>query len=243
MWVVVKSPDGTTYDTKIPWEGSAGPPPGPIPLQSGATATRHLLPGLHVRWEGPLRVTPGCDLSAAPPIRVAVTSPGIPASETAAMNDVVRGTGHLLDNCRPSKPGVAVVGRIDPPDGSPTLEARCTISLRRQGDFYVAQVLVLTPPDLRGVNVDPTYEALTGTAAGNRNTQAIAWQFVVTRKGATSVESDDHETTSSGSHMAPDGTWTSAGWQRRGDFRCGGGRGGGSGADGPEFSFVSVCGR
>src|SRR6476619_3215525 len=29
MWVVVKSPDGTTYDTKIPWEGSAGPPPGP----------------------------------------------------------------------------------------------------------------------------------------------------------------------------------------------------------------------
>jgi hypothetical protein len=242
VWVLVKSPDGMTYDTRIPWEDASVLPPGPIPLRPGATATRHLLPGLHVRWDGSLRVTPGCDLSAAPPVRVAVTSPGPPASDTAAMNDVVAATGHLLDHCRPSKPGIAVVGRIDPPSGStPPLQARCSISLRREGDFSVAQVLVLTPPDLRGVSVDPTYEALTGTNVANRNTQAIAWQFVVTRDGATSVDSADSWTTRHGGGMAPAGRWSSARWQRAGDVRCGGGGGGSSGANGPGFAFVSVC--
>lgn len=242
-WVVVTSPDGTTYDTRIPWENASGPPPASIPLQPGATATRHLVPGLHVRWEGPLRITPGCDVSAAPPVRVAVNSPGLPASATEAVNDVVAATGHLLDHCRPSAPGVSVVGRIEPPSGdAPPLEARCSVSLRRGRGFDVAQVLVVTPPDLRGVHAQEPYETLTRTTVRHGNTQALAWEFIVTRDGATSVSSANYETTRPGGRMAPNWFWTSSGPKTSGDFRCGGSGGGSGSANGPDVAFISLCG-
>ena len=40
--------------------------------------------------------------------------------------------------------------------------------------------------------------ALAATAAGNGNTQAVAWEFVVTREGATSVDSAESETARGG---------------------------------------------
>ena len=244
MWVIVTSPDGTTYDTRVPWENTFGPAPAPIPLVPGATATRHLLPGLRVRWAGPLRVTPGCDISAAPPVRIAVTSPGLPESATAAVNDVVAATGHLLDNCRPSKPGVAVVGRIDPPSGdAPPLQARCSINLQKRRGFYDAQVLVLTPPDLQGVRVEQPYEALTGTTVRNENTQALAWEFIVTRNGATSVSSANYATTRSGDGMAPIWSRSGSGPKESRDLRCGVSFGRSGDANGPDVTFVSVCGR
>jgi hypothetical protein len=243
MWVLVKSPDGTTYDTRVPWENSSAPPPGPIPLQPGATATRHLLPGLPIRWTGPLRVTPGCDITAAPPVRVAVTSPGLPKSPTDAVNAVVAASGHLLDNCRPTKPGVAVAGRIDPPSGdAPPLQARCSVSLRPERGFYDAQVLVLTPPDLSGVHVEQPYEAFTGTNVRNDNTQALAWEFVVTRNGAMSVSSANYATSLRGGGMAPGWFWTSSGAATSDNNRCGFASGSSGNANGPDVSFVSVCG-
>ena len=243
MWVVVRSPDGTTYDTRIPLENENGPPREPIPVRPGATLTRRLR-DLRARWEGPLSITAGCGLPELRPVRVAVTSPGLPASATAAVSDVVAATGHLLDNCRPSTSGVSVVGRIDPPSGdAPPLQARCSVSLRREGRFYVAQVLILTPPDLQGVHVEQPYEALPGTNFRNENTQAIAWQFVVTREGATSVDSAEWETTRSGGAMAPGWFWGSSGPLTSDDNRCGASGGGSGNANGPEVDFVSACGR
>ena len=243
MWVVVTSPNGTTYDTRIPLENEPGPYISPTPIAPGATETRRV-PYLRVRWEGPLRITPGCGLTALRTVRVVVTSPGLTASESAALQDVVVATGHLLNHCRPRTAGVPVVGRIDPPSGNwPPLQARCSISLRRELGFYLAQVLVLTPPNLRGVPVDPTYEALTTPNVRNRNTQVIAWQFVVTRQGATSVYSAENETGRSGGGRAPDWTWSSSGPRRSGDSQCGFSGGGFGGLDGPDVYFLSGCGR
>lgn len=247
IWVLVKSPDGTAYDSRVPLENEIGPPPVDIPLRPGATATRQLIPPLHVRWRGPLRVTPGCDVSAARTVRVAVTSPGLPASPTAAVNAVVAATGGLLDHCRPRLSGVAVVGRIDPPNDRPRhllppLQARCSISLRQEAGFYDAQVLVVTPPDLHDVRVQQPYGTLSRAGVANGNTQAIAWEFVVTRHGATPVSSAEDETTRTGGGMAPDWLWSSSGPKPGGAGRCGG-SGGGWGGDGPDVTFVSVCGR
>src|SRR5204863_334469 len=100
MWVRVKSPDGTTYDNRIPLENETGPGVPPVSIAPGATKTEPLR-DLRVRWEGPLRITPGCGLTALRPVRVAVTSPGLPPSESAAVSDVVAASGHLLDHCRP----------------------------------------------------------------------------------------------------------------------------------------------
>jgi len=247
IWVLVKSPDGTTYDTRVPLENSLGPPPRPIALRPGAVATSHLLQVLRVRWQGPLRVTPGCDVSAAPSIRVTVTSPGPPASTTAAFDDVVAATGHLFDHCRPTGPGASVVGRIDAPRRSaPPMRARCSITVRHERSFDLAQALVITPPSLRGIRVNEPYEALPWfPGAGNTtiNAEAIAWQFVVTRDGATSVDSTSVESAKAGSGlMAPDWQWTSSGWTGRpGGSRCGHTGGGGGGYVGPYVEFVSAC--
>ncbi|HEY2354231.1 MAG TPA: hypothetical protein VGH79_04950 [Gaiellaceae bacterium] len=243
VWALVKSPDGTTYDTRVPLENTSGPPPAPIPLKAGETKTT-TLDDLRVRWEGPLRVTPGCDVSGAPPVRVAVTSPGLPASETAAVNAVVAATGHLLDKCRPRTSGVSVAGRIDPPSGNaPPLQARCSIDLQRRQGFYNAQVLVVTPPDLSGVHVDAPYEGLTAPFRRNENTQAIGWQFVVTRDGATSVNSAQTDTTRSGQRgFIPAWTWTGTTWEPADGVRCGGSDGGSGGVNGPDVRFVSFCG-
>ena len=243
MWVVVRSPDGTRYDTRIPLENERGPYIPPTPIAPGATVTRPLQ-YLRVRWEGPLQITPGCGLTALRTVRVAVTSPGPPASAAAAVNDIVAATGHLLDHCRPRTSGVSVVGRIEPPSGNaPPLHARCSVSLRRERGFYVAQVLVVTPPDLQGVRVQPPYEGLITPQVKNRNTEAIAWQFVVTREGAKSVYSAEADATMSADHMAPDWTWTGSEWQGPGGSRCGGSGGGFGGVNGPDISFVSVCRR
>ncbi len=243
FWAVVRSPDGTTYDTRVPLENISTPYLPPTPIAPGATKTETLR-DLRVRWDGPLRVTPGCGLSALHPVRVAVTSPGLPASETAAVSEVVAATGHLLDHCRPRTSGVSVVGRIDPPTGNaPPMQSRCSVTLRRGRGFYAAQVLIATPPNLRGVHVAPPYEALSAAYVPHHNTEAIAWEFVVTRHGATSVNSASSDTTRPGGGLFRSWDWTRSKWQEGDRSLCGGSDGGGLGVNGPNVVFVSACGR
>src|SRR5262249_6935610 len=163
------------YDTRVPVENEIGPSAPWIAVPAGGTKTERP-PGLRVRWEGPLRITPGCGLSAARPIRVAVSSPGLPASDSAAVNEVVAPSGHLLDQCRPRTSGVSVVGRIDPPSGIwPPLLTRCSITLRRERGFYVAQLFIVSPPNLRGAGVHEPYEDLSPywRASDHRNAELI----------------------------------------------------------------------
>ncbi len=247
MWLLVKSPDGTTYDTRIPWENMSTPGPRPTSIAPGETKTATLRDLGRVRWDGPLRITPGCGLSSLRPVRVTVKSPGLPASGDQAVSDVVAATGHLLDHCRPRTSGVSVVGRIDPPTGAsrnaPPMQARCSITLRREGEFYDAQLLILTPPDLRGVRVERPYEAITATPVENRNTEAIAWEFVVTRSGATSVYSAQQDTTRPGGGLWRSWAWSGSEWQNSDRSLCGGSDGGFGGVNGPDVVFVSFCGR
>lgn len=238
-WAVVTSPDGTTYDTRVPLEDISTPYFPPTPIAPGATKTVTMR-GLRVRWEGPLRVTPGCGLASLPPVRVPVTSPGLPANETAAVNDVVAATGHLLDHCRPRASGVSVVGRIDPPSGNaPPLQARCSITLRRERGLYDAQVLILTPPDLKGVHIESPYEAFSGTDVANRNTESIAWEFVVTRHGATPVSGAEADTTRPGGGLWQSWDWTGSKWQPGDRSQCGGS----DGSSGATVVFIAICGR
>jgi hypothetical protein len=247
MWLLVRSPDGTTYDTRVPWENMSTPGPIPTPIAPGETKTETLHDLGRVRWQGPLRITPGCGLSSLRPVRVTVTSPGLPASSRQAVSAVVAATGHLLDHCRPRTSGVSVVGRIDPPAGAspknaPPMPARCSITLRREGEFYDAQLLILTPPDLRGVHVEPPYEAIAGVPLEHRNTEAIAWEFVVPRSGATSVYSAQQDSTRSGGGLWHSWVWTGSEWLKAGGSLCGGSDGG-SGAGSPAVVFVAFCGR
>ena len=243
MWTLVRSPDGTTYDTRVPLEGQNGPPVSSMSIPPGATKTDRLR-YLRVHWEGPLRVTPGCGPSALSPVQVAVASPGLPRSPQAAVTEVVAATRHLLDHCRPRTSGVSVVGRIDPPSGdAPPLQARCSITLHREGNFYRAQVLVVTPPNLRGAAVSDPYERLSPVwqVGDRRNAQVLGWEFVVTRTEALSVDAaNTAETRPRG--WAPEWIW---GLDRGGSggSACGFQGGGGGGVNGPDVSFVSACGR
>jgi hypothetical protein len=244
MWVLVKSPDGTTYDSRVPLEAVSGPYVPPTPIAPGGTKTETLR-NIRARWGGPLRITPGCGLSALHPVQVAVTSPGLPVSETAAVSEVVAATGHLLEHCRPRTSGVSVVGQIDPPTGgnAPPMQARCSVTLRREGGFYDAQVLVTTPPTLRSVHVEPPYEGLSAAYVPHHNTEAIAWEFVVTRHGATSVNSASSDTTRPGGGLFRSWDWTGSEWQEGDRSLCGGSDGSGLGVNGPNVVFVSLCGR
>ena len=243
LWLVVKSPDGTTYDTRVPLRSILGPYIPPTKIPAGATKK---LPYayLRVRWSGPLRITPGCENTSLAPLAVKVTSPGAPASGDAAVAAVVAGAGHLLDNCRPTTPGVPVTGVIVAPKHSaPPMHARCSVSIERKRGFDVAQALIVTPAGWRGVHVREPYESISAPRVENRNTEVVAWQFVVTRSGATSVYSAEIETMKSGSgKSAPDWDWTSAGHgERPGGSRCGGSGSGGGGIAGPLVEFVSNC--
>lgn len=244
FWLLVRSPDGTSYDTRhvlVAARSAGGPYIPPTRLRPGASATR-ALGYLRVRWSGPLRITPGCGTARLPVFQVGVTTPGPPADGRRPVTDVVAASGHLLDHCRPEQPGVAVTGRIDPPAGgkAPPLQARCSVSIRRERGFDVAQVLVVTPPGLRGVHLRQPYGQLAWLQSG-QTAEAVAWTFVVTRDGAISVDSSEVDATKPADRMAPDWQWTGSEWQGPGGSRCGGFGGGGGGAAGPLVEWVSAC--
>lgn len=259
-WVLIRDSDRKTYDSRdsedvrigpdlVNWR--VGPTGWNAPIRPGATMTMRV--PIPIRWHGPLRITPGCLTSALPALPVDVASPGRPATPGRAISEVVTAAGHLLDHCRPRASGVAVVGRIDPPSGNaPPMHARCSVTLRRERGFYLAQVLVVTPPNFDGVHVvQQPYEEISfpnGVSDSTRYIEAIAWEFVVTRRGATSVDSASAGWTKKGEGgSVPEGVWTRAGWRRATDQSpCGfgfSGRAGEFGASGPYVLFVSVCGR
>lgn len=241
LWFVVRGADGTTYDTRQRNADSLGGPfIEPTTIRAGGTETRPLS-YVRASWSGPLRITPGCEQTPLPPVRVALTAAGRPPSPGIAVAEVVAASGHLLDNCRPQAAGVPVTGRIDPPSGdAPSMPARCSIALESRRGFSLAQVLVVTPPSLRGVRIKEPYERLAWLKQG-QNAEAIAWEFVVTRDGPISVDSYEVDATKAANRMAPDWNWTGSEWQGPGGSRCGGWGGGGGGAAGPMVEFISVC--
>lgn len=240
LWFVLSAADGTTYDTRVPLREEIGPMILPTTIPPGTTKTV-AGPDLRIRWRGPLRVTPGCVETALPALRVDVTSPGPPPDDSRAVADVVAAAGHLLDRCRPEQAGVAVRGQIYPPNGdAPPMSATCSVSLESEGPFLVAQALVTSPPDLGHVDVGQPYEHV--TVRHDPTYEAFAWEFVVTKDGATSVAAAETDSTKPADHMAPDWSWTGAGAEvRAGSSRCGGSGISWGGLAGPTVEFVSVC--
>jgi hypothetical protein len=63
------------------------------------------------------------------------------------------------------------------------------VTLHPEHGFYVAQLRVVTPTDLHGVRILPTYYEVREPQdqIAHRTTEVIAWEFVVTRRGATPI--------------------------------------------------------
>src|SRR5215467_2414267 len=241
LWLVVRAADGTTYDTRVPLRQEIGPMPIPTTILPGTTKTvPEVGKYLRVRWRGPLQVTPGCVQTALPVLSVGVNAPGPPPDDTTALAAVVAASGHLLDHCRPERAGVAVQGQIFPPSGdtfppggdTPPMSTTCSVSIRNEGQFLVAQTLIASPPDLAlgDLHVNQ-YEQL--SLRHPSPYEAVAWAFVVTKDGATPVAAAEADATKAADHMASDWTWTSSGVQRlgSGSSRCGGSGGGWGGTN------------
>ena len=240
LWYVVRNADGVQFDTRSLWRGILGPIIPPTKLKPGAETTRTSFQE-RVRWSGPLKITPGWANEPLRAVRIGVKTPGAPASRRSAVAQVVAATGHLLDHCSPRAAGVAVIGRIDAPQNSaPPMATRCAVSIRRKTGFDVAQVLITTPRKALA-HVGWQYETIR-FPSGHGNREAIAWQFVVTKNGATSVAAASVEATRQAKKMAPEWEWTSAGHgSRPGGSRCGGTGGSSGGSAGPSIQFVSIC--
>ena len=132
-------------------------------------------------------------------------------------------------------------GQIYPPTGStPRMSASCSVSLRREGQFLVAQVLIASPRGIDHARVNQPYEELSVHHASPY--EVVAWQFVVTKNGATPVAATEVDATKSSNRMAPNWSWTSSGVQRlgSGSSRCGG-SGESWGGTSPSVEFISVC--
>ena len=237
--LVLRAGEGTRFDTQALVSPTI-PYIAPTRLSAGATKT---VPGVgslvRVRWKDPLRITPMCGQTRLPTLRVGVIAAGAPASDEKTVADVVAAAGHLLDHCRPQRGGVPVRGQIDAPDGnSPPLDASCSVSIHREGRFWLARALVLSPPGLRYANVSRPFERL--AVKPGRNAEEIVWEFVVTKNGATSVDSGEADASKSADRMATFWSWTGSEWVKSGDGRCGGFGSSGGGAR-PSITFVSVC--
>ena len=249
-WLVVKAADGTTYDTRVPLRDLSGPrPPGSFgtKLRPGATKSIGRVE-VAVRWKGPLRITPGCGRKALHPLQVAVVSPGPPADGSTAVEEVVAAAGHMLDQCRPQMPGIPVDGQIDAPAGAtaPPMSAQCSVTISDEGSFWVAQVLVLIPPGLQGVTVQQPYEFFDPQSGFLSSPppppyEAIAWEDVVTSKGALTVAATlaDAANTSPTGQMAPSYTWNGTAWELTETALCG--FHGGAWGPEPTVEFISVC--
>jgi hypothetical protein len=240
LYYVVRNVGGVQFDTRSDYRGFGGPIVPPTKLRSGEGITR-VGPLERVRWSGPLRITPGWSNAPLPPLRVRVQTPGAPDHSRRAVAQVIAATGHLLDHCSPHTSDVPVLGRIDAPHHSaPPIATRCSVTIRRETGFDVAQVVITTPRAQRA-HVHWRYETVS-LANGRGNSEAIAWQFVVTKNGATSVAAASVETTRQAKKMAPEWEWTSAGHgSRPGGSRCGGTGESSGGSTGPSVQFVSIC--
>jgi hypothetical protein len=180
-------------------------------------------------------------------LRVHVNAPWPGPDQSAVVDEVVAAAGHLLDHCRPQTPGFPVSGQIDPPSGdAPPLNAQCSLSISREGTFLVAQVLVLSPPGLAGVQIFQPYETFWPTGkfppqlTSSPPYEAIAWEFVVTRDRAIPVAAATLAASNSSSQLVPFFTWNGSGWQAEGTAPCGG-TGIAWGGRGPDLDFISAC--
>jgi hypothetical protein len=120
------------------------------------------------------------------------------------------------------------------------MRAKCSVTIRRKGGFLVAQALVVIPPELGSAYVRQPYEQLS-TPKTDRSHEAIAWQFVVTKDGATPVAGAEVDSTQGAPRMAPFMSWSGSRWQEAGDAHCGGSGGSNGGWTSPTIEFISVC--
>jgi hypothetical protein len=125
------------------------------------------------------------------------------------------------------------------------MSAQCSLSISPEGTFWVAQVLVLVPSGLTGVQIFQPYETLwpNGHAVpltASPPYEAIAWEFVVTRDKASPVAAATLTSSNSSDQTVPFFSWNGTSWQQDGTGTCGGTSFAWGGAS-PDIEFISVC--
>jgi hypothetical protein len=128
------------------------------------------------------------------------------------------------------------------------MAAQCSVFISNEGGFWVAQVVVVTPPGAQGLRIWQPYETLwqPGVSPPTLSPpfEEIAWEFVVTRDGATPVAAATAYATGSFHQMAPLWYWSRGGWQYAGTGECGGSSFIPSvdlGTTGPILKFIAAC--
>lgn len=246
LWFVMHIPNNPSYDSRFLTRFNVGGPSMPTKLRPGQSVTRSPS-GVPVSWSGPLRIVAGFNGIKLPALNVPVVVPsGRLPSDRAAVAEVLASTGHLLDDCRPSSPGIPVIGEIKAPHGSaPPLRARCSVDIEHERGFLSAQVLIATPPAFTSIHLQQPYEQFTVPKPLSATSREMtAWLFVVTHAGVISTDSTGFTSARPGKQWVPDWQWTTNGFERgSGTSRCGwlfsipGG-----GSRGPIVQFVSICG-
>jgi hypothetical protein len=118
------------------------------------------------------------------------------------------------------------------------MRAMCLVRIKHEGRFLVAQALIASRLAVGELHVAQPYEELSVHHASPF--EAIAWEFVVTKDGATPVAASEADATRAANRMAPDWDWTGSQWQGPGGSRCGG-TGSSEGGFGASITFISVC--
>jgi len=112
--------------------------------------------------------------------------------------------------------------------------------MNREHGFVRAQVLVTSPPGLRGVHVRSAYEVLTWPRFG-RNATASAWLFIVTERGAKSLDWYTVWAAKKTKRSFPEWEWTGSGFRGKPEDSPCFGESDDFGDVGPMVAFVSKC--
>jgi len=185
----VRSSDGSYLWRTGPPGFFSGPPPSPQTLHPGWPVPMFLWDA-KVRWSGPLQVRAICgDIKVRmPTVTLDVTSPGAPASVTAAIDTAVGVRGSPFQDCHPGPSGEPATGQSSTPDGRnlPPLTVRCWANVTFQDGFDVVRLHMVSPDDAPSYKLNDRFRITPQPPRDAPNFFAASWDFVVTSTSAHS---------------------------------------------------------
>jgi hypothetical protein len=182
-YLVIRSSDG-----RFLWNtGSIGlfsqPPPIQRTLAPGRSVRLYVWDA-KVRWPGPVQVRVICGGLEVhmPTVSLEVTSPGPPASVTAAIDAAVGVPGSPFQQCHPGPNGEPALGTVATPDGRdvPPLTVRCWASVKAETDFDVVRLHIVSPDDAPSYVLNDRFRIRPQPVRDAPNFLAASWDFVVT---------------------------------------------------------------
>ncbi len=186
-WMIIRASGREIADTSHMHDGIFGPGSMPKRLPPGETAdiTTWDAP---VVWPGTLTVTPLCEGTPLPQVRLQVYVPGRGPTSQDAVARAVAAAGEPFQDCRPTEDQVWVTGTIHHGTGL-DFPARCGALVLQNPGFSVVIVAIVSPPAAPSVDLQALADQMGATPSlGVRGSLAVSWwRFVVTRDRVSKV--------------------------------------------------------